>query len=145
MKYLNAQQLAFVLDIKKDDARAKMCNAWCKSKNIPNKAERILGGKIIDDYPQAMPIEMLSEQLNLPTLQEMVDDIEKNYLVRPASKKYILCDYPEKFLLKSATTGADKKIDLPAALKTMLPADVKERIVKEWQTRFPKIKIKQRI
>jgi hypothetical protein len=37
MNHLNAQQLAFILDIKKEDARAKMCNAWEKSKGIPKE------------------------------------------------------------------------------------------------------------
>lgn len=36
---LTKQQLAFVLDIKAEEARAKMCVAWCKFKGIENKAK----------------------------------------------------------------------------------------------------------
>lgn len=69
MNFLNSQQLAFILEIKKEDARAMMCNAWCKEKQIENKAEwNDTGKKIIDPYPTAMPIEFLSKHLILPTL-----------------------------------------------------------------------------
>lgn len=126
MNYLNSQQLAFILDIKKEDARAKMCNAWEKDKGI-EKVKTITGPalkgaeldpvkkKIKDDYPLAMPVKMLSEQLNLPSLQSMVDDIVNNYLIRPASKKYILCDYPEKLVLKAKEEGKKPKAKIPAA------------------------------
>ena len=142
MKYLNSQQLAFILDIKKEDARAKMCVAWASAHNEENKAARNIKGKIEDPYPIAMPIEMLSQQLNLPTLQQMVDDITNNYLTRPASRKWILCDYPEKQLLKVATIGEDKPVSIPPALKSMLPKETKEKIVAEWNERFPKMKVR---
>ena len=96
MNFLNKNQLAFILDIKAKDARAKMCHAWAASKGIPNTAIRNKKEKIEDNYPDAMPIDLLAEHLNLPTLQSSVDDIQDNYLKRPASKKWILCDFPEK-------------------------------------------------
>lgn len=108
MKTLTSQQLAFLLDIKKEDARARMCNAWEKANNIPKsrigelKVKRQYVSKtsdkvkLIDPYPNDMSIEILASGLNLPTLQQMVDDIEQNYLKRSASKKWILCDYPER-------------------------------------------------
>jgi hypothetical protein len=139
MKYLNAQQLAFILDIKKEDARVKMVNAWCRAKAIDNKLSRDHAGKIdkvTDNYPEGMLIEMLSKELNLPTLQISVDDIVNNYLTRPASKKWILCDYPEKQIAKSEITGESKKVILPAALKSMLPKETKDQITREWHARF---------
>jgi hypothetical protein len=142
MKFLNAQQLAFILDIKKEDARAKMCVTWSSSKGEQNQAERNSKGKIIDPYPLGMPVDLLANELNLPTLQNSVDDIVQNYLVRPATKKWILCDYPEKQIAKCATIGEDKPISIPPALKSMLPKEVKDRIVQEWRVRFPKAKIK---
>lgn len=137
MKFLNAQQLAFILDIKKEDARAKMCHAWCSAKKINNTAFR-QGTKIIDDYPQAMEVSMLSAELNLPTLQDAVNDITENYLNRPASKKWILCDYPEKQIKKLEDAGktAPFKVSIPPALKSMLPSSQQEKIKNEWQTRF---------
>jgi hypothetical protein len=145
MTFLNSQQLAFILDIKKEDARAKMCNAWCKEKGIEKtghwkvdvKAERDPHGKKIkDDYPLAMPISMLAEHLNIPTLQSMVDDIVTNYLVRPATKKYILCDLPEKLVLKAKEEGKKPKAAIPSALKSMLPTATQKTILEEWEKRF---------
>jgi hypothetical protein len=144
MKFLNAQQLAFVLDIKKEEARIKMVNAWCKSKGIENTLERNHDDKIrkeSDNYPLAMTIELLSKELNLPTLQQSVDDIEKNYLNRPATKKWILCDLPEKQIKKCTEDGKPQKITIPAALKSMLPKEIKDTISKEWEKRFPKARI----
>ena len=142
MKFLNAQQLAFILDIKKEDARAKMCVAWSNSIGEINKAEWNEKGKIIDPYPLAMPVDLLARELNLPTLQDSVDDIVNNYLTRPASKKWILCDYPEKQVAKTDATGQVKKLAIPPALKSMLPKEVKEKIHEEWKIRFPKVGVK---
>jgi hypothetical protein len=145
MKYLNAQQLAFILDIKKEDARIKMVNAWCRAKAINNTLVRdSITGKIFkdtDSYPLGMPVDLLSEQLNLPTLQQSIDDIQANYLNRPASKKWILCDLPEKQIKKCTEDGKPQKISIPGALKSMLPKGIKEIISREWSARFPKAKI----
>lgn len=148
MTSLNSQQLAFLLDIKKEDARARMCAAWEKAKNIPKMGfafeERLSSNvvrdnskKIKDPYPNDMPIEILASGLNLPTLQQMVDDIEQNYLKRSASKKWILCDYPEKELKKLANDGKPLRLNIPAALKSMLPSETIEIIESEWARRFP--------
>jgi hypothetical protein len=142
MKFLNAQQLAFVLDIKKEDARAKMCVAWSSDKGEENKAERNAKGKLVDPYPVAMPIDMLAEKLNLPTLQQSVDDICENYLKRPASKKWILCDFPEKHLAKNKEAGQDKVINIPSALKSFLKKEDRELIANEWQARYAKDKLR---
>lgn len=140
MKEINAQQLAFILDIKKEDARAKMVRAIEKSKGIELRydevatARRNVKNKIEDNHPQFISISVLSEFGNLPTLQEMINDIQLNYLNRPASKKYILVDYPEKFIKKCEKEGKDfpVKIDIPPALKSMLPDETKKRIYQYW-------------
>lgn len=149
MSYLNSQQLAFILDIKKEDARAKMCNAWEKENGIEKKgffkenlagATRNIRKKIEDPYPQAMLIEMLSRQLNLPGLEQAVIDIHNNYLKRPASRKYILHEYPEKFIKKKYDEG-DKNppfhITLPPALLSLLSNSTVKEIYEEWKKRFP--------
>jgi hypothetical protein len=146
MDFLNSQQLAFILDIKREDARAKMCNAWCKANGIEKtgqwkvdvKAEwhKGRGKKVKDDYPLAMPVSLLAEHLNIPTLQLMVDDVVKNYLNRPASKKYILCDLPEKLVLKAKEAGKKPKAAIPPALKSMLPSATQKTIMDEWVKRF---------
>lgn len=135
MTELDAQQLGFILDIKKEDARAKMCVAWSKSKGEENKAQRVRSKKIDDPYPKTMPIEMLAKELNLPTLQEMVNDIQNNYLVRPASRKWILCDYPENELRKAKEAGKRRSVKIPPALRSMLPRETQDTILNEWRTR----------
>ena len=136
---LTKQQLAFILDIKAEEARAKMCVAYAKFKGEENKAEENYKGKIVDPYPKDIAISILAEHLNLPTLQDMVNDIETNYLNRPAAKKYILCDYPEKELKARGKAGKPRKVIIPPALKSMLPEKTQQLIKLEWQKRFNKI------
>lgn len=147
MTFLNAQQLAFILDIKKEDARAKMCNAWEKEKGIPMDKDgdgpKLRGAKrkknkIEDEYPQSMSIKILSAHLNLPHLQSVVDDITSNYLTRKATKKYILYDYPEKKLKAAEADGKGYpvRIDLNPALKSLLPKEVTEEIYRNWLGSF---------
>lgn len=157
MTSLNAQQLAFILDIKKEDARAQMCNAWCKAHGIPNdrddegpkiaKTTRSKGKKIVDPWPHEMLIEMLAEQLNLPSLQQMVNDIRENYLVRPATRRYILQQYPEKKILAGEAEGKTYPIpvDLPPALKSMLPDETIKSIYNAWVNGFKTIRMEPKI
>jgi hypothetical protein len=142
MKYLNKRQLAFILEIPVEDARAKMCVAWCKAEGIQNAATYDGRNKIVDSYPEAMPIEVLSAGLNLPTLKESADDIEQNYLTRPATKKWILCDYPEKKIALAYKDERKPELSIPSGLKSMLPDVVATKILDEWAKRYPFAKIK---
>jgi len=145
MKYLNSQQLAFILDIKKEDARAMMCNAWTRSEGVPKvgqlkevpKTSR-KKNKIEDPFPIAMDISILSKELNLPALQASCDDIENNYLTRNATKKFILWDFPEKAIKKFETDNKAKpyKLEIPPELKSMLPIETQTIIHKQWKERF---------
>ncbi|HNP08160.1 MAG TPA: hypothetical protein PKN99_11075 [Cyclobacteriaceae bacterium] len=47
-------------------------------------------------------------------------------------------DYPEKKIKSMDVAGKKKKIQIPAALASMLPAETRATIVKEWQKRYPK-------
>jgi hypothetical protein len=152
MNYLNAKQLAFLLDIDVQEARKKIVYAYCKEKGEPVPTKRVKQDDIkkeeakahkewlaYSEYPIALSIEILSVRLNLPTLQQSVDDIENNYLNRPGSKKWILCDYPEKKIKSFANTdGGKKKLTLPGALASMLPKAIQDKIYQEWRERFPK-------
>jgi hypothetical protein len=153
MNFLNSQQLAFLLDIKKEDARARMCNAWEKVKGIPkdsnaNHYESVHGAawnhknKIQDSYPQAMPIQLLAEGLGIPALQHMVDDIWNNYLIRKSTKKYILWDFPEKeiALATKAGKGLPIRVRIPPALRSMLPSSTVNEIHEHWKNSFTYIK-----
>lgn len=156
MKALNSQQLAFILDIKKEDARARMCNAWAKEKGIEKNdawkvavpgAKRSKSKKIEDPYPLEMEIEVLARQLNIPTLQQMVDDIRENYLTRPATRRYILQLYPEKKILSGEADGKTYPIpvDLPPALKSMLPTETIKTIYNAWTNGFKTIRMEPKI
>lgn len=135
MEFLNKKQLAFILDIKPEEARGKMCVAWCRENQIRNEA-RTSRNKVIDSYPEAMPISLLAKGLNLPTLQAMVDDIVDNYLVRKTTRKYILYDLPEKKLEACFAAGRNKKsIKIPPALKSMLPSKALEEIKEVWNSK----------
>lgn len=134
IKFLNKRQLGFILDINQEDARARMCNAWVKSKKLKQDAywDPSKKKKVVDAYPDAMSIEVLSVQLNLPNLQSMVDDIHDNYLKRPGTKKWILCDYPEKQL----DTKRRDEVHIPPGLKSLLPQASLDTIEREWSKRF---------
>lgn len=146
MTHLNAQQLAFLLDIKKEDAKARMCNAWEKSQGIKKDPDdcAVVGGsrnekkKIVSEYPELIQIDILAEHLNIPTLPQMVDDIVHNYLNRSASKKFILCDLPEKAIEKAKKDGVPPKFAIPPALRSMLPHKTQIIIWNEWRKRYPK-------
>lgn len=149
MKYITAAQFAFVLDVTKDEARAKMCVAWSKAKGITNSAtwekkDIYSKEKLVDPYPQAMEIAMLAEHLNIPTLIDSCNDIEQNYLKRPGSRKWILCDYPEKSIKKAADSGKNASLRIPKALESMLPTGIKIQILDEWRARYPLAKIESK-
>ena len=140
---LTKTQLAFLLDISPTDARKKMIAAYCSWKKIEPKVqfEKTATGreKMSDQYPPQMEIRMLSEYMNLPTLQAMVDDIHNNYMTRNATKKYILSDYPEKEIVKMQAEGKNRKINIPVALKSLLPENTVTDIENEWLKRYPKL------
>lgn len=142
MNTLNEQQLAFVLQVTKKEARAKMCHAWCKFHDIQNEAYVTDKNKIHDEYPKTMPIGILSQGLNIPDLQQIVDDIELHYLDRPATKKWILCDYPENELRLKHNKGDKLSLNIPSGLKQFLPDLTQETIKKEWRSRFPNAVVK---
>jgi len=137
--HLNKQQLAFILDIKAEDARAKMCTAHCKSIGVVNNAYRDLKNKIIDDYPLAISVDVIAKELNIPTLQDSVNDIHDNYLSRAATRKYLLCDLPDKQRAKNELTGKNSPAKIPAGLRMLLSEDTIKEVKKEWKKRYSKL------
>lgn len=146
MKFLNYKQLAFVLGITPIKALEKIIAIHCsiQNKGTPRVCDKvseylfdivIKNGKetkVRNQFPEVMDIETLSEKLNLPCLQSSVDDICTNYLNRPASRKWILCDYPEKELVSKTRY----EVKIPPALKSMLPAEQVKEIEQIWAQRF---------
>lgn len=148
MNFLSANQLAFLLNLKVEEAKDKIIVAHCKEKGLKIPYAKDLEkysdpkrkNKVIDprkDYPNVLSIELLAKHHNLPTLQQMVDDTHENYLKRPATKKWILCDFPEKQIAKWAESGEKKKLGIPPGLKSMLKAEDIITIHDEWKKRYP--------
>ena len=135
--FLNKKQLAVILDIQVEDARAKMCVAWSRAKGIKNDATRYKK-KIVSDFPDTMPVDLLAAELGIPTLQEMVNDIEQNYTKRSATRKYILNDFPEKMIAKIVQTGKAKKIAIPSGLRSLLSKKCIDDIQTYWTEHYPK-------
>jgi hypothetical protein len=139
MKTLTKSQLAFILDIKVEDARAKMCAAYSQERN--EGTETVKGAvwnmknRVDDDFPKQMSIDLLSRRLNLPHLQTAVDDIVSNYLTRPGTRRYILRDFPDKLIKKTEEAGQQfpVKIDIPPALRSMLPDSTRQDIYNYWK------------
>lgn len=146
MKYLNYKQLAFVLSIPPIKALEKIIAAHCKMKGIdlPYPQEKAVNYlfdfvmkdgkkvKVRNSTPDTLAVDDLALHLGIPTLKESIEDIQKNYLNRPASKKYILSDYPEKQLVNKLK----HQVKLPPALKSMLPTATVVEIHNQWKTRY---------
>jgi hypothetical protein len=135
MKSLTYKQLAFILDIEPIEAARKIIFVHCKLKGLSHPIK----SNLIRDYyykdstwPKEMGIAELSTHLNLPDLQMAVDDIRNNYLTRQASKKYILCDYPEKELKTKLVT----QVKLPPVLTSLLKDEDVNFIESEWNRRY---------
>ncbi len=79
--------------------------------------------------------------MNMPTLQAMVDDIHNNYLKRNATKKWIMSDFPEQEVVKMRVDGKNRKINIPPALKSLLPDETVKEIELEWIKRYPKLQV----
>lgn len=140
MKFINKVQLGYVLQLNPEEARALMCRAWTREKNIKNEARHNAKGRVTDPYPEAMEISMIAKNTEHSQLQFAVDDIYFNYLKRPASRKYILCDYPEKEIAK-ILEGKKKSITMPKGLKDILPDDTQQTIREEWMKRYPNFNV----
>lgn len=139
---INYKQLAFILDIEAIEALQKIIAVHCKvSGKVPPRAGERAKVYIQDGWPESLDIGLLALHLNLPTLQAMVEDIQNNYLNRPAMKKWILCDYPEKQLKLCSNNDRPFRIPFPKALESLLPVQTADTIREEWKKRFPKARV----
>lgn len=145
---INYKQLAFILDIEPVKALEKILYVYHKTsgKDLPYSHKNAKGYLFNDDgkrnnLPESMDIGLLAQYLNLPTLQNSVEDIQNNYLNRPATKKWILCDYPERELKRCSDNDRPFRIPFPKALETLLPVEISDTIREEWKKRFPKARV----
>jgi hypothetical protein len=139
---IDYKQLAFILDIKPVEALEKIIYVDCKIKGTitPRSCDTVkeyLFDKqkkksVRNHWPESLEVSLLAEHLNLPTLQQSIDDIKNNYLVRPGTKRWILCDFPEKEL----KTKLKEKVRIPAVLQTMLKPEDVDTIQTEWNKRY---------
>jgi hypothetical protein len=141
MDTLNARQLGFLLKIGVDDARRTMIAAYCKEQNVEVASWSSTSPKQEyhkDDYPETVKIELLSRHLNIPNLQQVVDEITNNYLTRKSSRGYIL-GYPLKVIEKKQDKGIIK-VSIPSVVKSFLPDHTIAEIIRLWKERYSHFK-----
>lgn len=148
---IDYKQLAFILDIKPVEALEKIIYVDCKIKGTitPRSCDTVKeylfdkqkSKSVRNSTPESLDVALLEEHLNLPTLSQAIQDIQNNYLIRPASKKWILCDYPEKQLMLCHKGDKPSRIPFPKALESLLPVVIVDTIKKEWAKRFPNARI----
>ena len=135
------KQLAFLLDIEAVHAVEKIIFAYCQeNEKVMPPPKRITKESpkpytVTDykkmDYPQEIDLLILQKHTGLQ-LSGAIMDIQENYLKRAATRKYILCDYPEKEML----TNQKDEIKLPTALASLLHPDTIATIKAEWKKRY---------
>lgn len=138
---INYKQLAFILDIEAVHALEKIIFAYCQeNKKTPPAPKRITKESpkpytVTDykkmDYPQEISLDVLERHTKL-ILAPVIRDIQENYLTRAASRKWILCDFPEKEMILKPKN----KIKIPSALASLLNPDTVEIIKTEWKKRY---------
>lgn len=135
MKHINYKQLAFVLDIEPIEAVRKIIFVHCK---VNNEKTPTLMHTVRDyinkfsPYPAEFDIDLLAHHLNIPGLRYAISDIHENYMKRQGTKKYILCDFPEKEL----KTKLREHIKIPSVLASILKPEDVELIKTEWNERY---------
>lgn len=129
------KQLAFILDIEAIEALGKIIFAHCKDRNQDIPPQKAKPYKVTDyknmGLPQEIPLDVLEKHTGLK-LGSAILDISENYLKRPASKKWILCDFPEREL----QTKPKNKIKIPSALASLLSKESLATIKQEWHERY---------
>lgn len=138
---INYKQLAFLLDIEAVHALEKIIFAYCtenEKKLPPPKAITPKSPKpytVSDykkmDYPCEIDLLILQKHTGLQ-LAAVIMDIQENYLKRSTSKKWILCDFPEKQLL----TKRKDEIKIHSALESLLHPDTVATIKTQWRERY---------
>ncbi|HMG89613.1 MAG TPA: hypothetical protein VK589_06125 [Chryseolinea sp.] len=151
---LSYKQLAFVLDIKSIRALEHILAAHCKATgqeppapaettneylfNFNDKGEKTTR----TTWPDAVEVAELEKHLGI-SLQSAIDDIRENYLNRSATKKWILCDFPQNKIKLAAEQGKKNcTLQIPPALKSLISPAVAAQIGQEWKKRFPKAVVK---
>lgn len=135
---LSKRQLAFVLKIKQTEAQDKMVYAYAKHMGLYNSKDCEVPSDF--DCPDSISIEILSKHLNLPDLQDAVNDVHNNFFARSVSKGWIM-EYPQKILDEKTSKGEPcYLIRLPAAIRSLVRDDVQQEIIRAWSARYSNIK-----
>lgn len=139
---INYKQLAFILDIEPVKALEKILytNSKVTGKNFLASCGTVKQylftdqgkKKVRNNLPESYDIGLLAIHLNIPLLQQAVDDIRNNFLKRPFTKRWILCDFPEKELRTKDKT----KIKIPDTLASLIREEDIKIIHDEWKKRY---------
>jgi len=139
MNQLTKAQFAFILKDTQINARKKMIYAWCTEKGLPvpdidpNADEKEEMKRIDKGYPDWINVDILSRQLNMPDLQQAVDDIRNNYMKRSTTRQWIV-ELPQDRMNKSGEIPP--RIKIPETLKSLLSDEVINEIINVWKKRY---------
>jgi hypothetical protein len=127
MKNINATQLAFIMSIKKADAKKKILHAIDKK-----------GVKRQNDEKEKDPsvrVDQLSTAIGID-LDFYIKSIGKDFLKNQATGTYIL-NYPTSKLKPSKKTGLlPKSVAIPSTLRGFLNKEVIEEIKVKWNQKY---------
>jgi hypothetical protein len=139
MNIINAKQLAWLLDIDSQEAAGKIIYCHNKEFNLTAKGRELdealdKNGKYSEKNP-CTAIANIEKHLGID-LKAAIQDIERNYFVRSATRGWII-QYPQTLLArKAAKVKLPKAISIPDPLKTFLPDSTRQAIVEMWQDKY---------
>jgi len=136
---INAEILAYILDIKKEDANKKIV---CYKERLAGNDEleldpNLIGKKADKKYTdnESCDVPGLSKYLNMD-LAFAMKNIHDTFMTSPTTKGFIL-NYPSSKLKPNAKTGRmPGKISIPKVLRQLLSQEDKELIVRLWQDKY---------
>jgi hypothetical protein len=138
---LNSKELAWLLDVKKSEAAAKII--YCHNKAVD---ETGVGVKFSEEYDKKgklvdlicrTSISNLEKYGGLTYLRFAITDIQENFLTRSQTRGYIL-NYPQQKMNRKGKDGSmPKSISIPSPLNNFLSTKTKQDIIEIWQTQYP--------
>lgn len=137
MEIIDAETLAFLMEIDKDTANKKIVAYLERREGNRNDfiPASIIGDKAKYSDNQSCDIEGLSKYLNID-LTFAIENIQRTYISSPATRGYIL-NFPAKKLMPNKITRKwPRKVSLPKVLGKILSMEDQMAIVKMWEDKY---------
>lgn len=134
MKEITANQLALLLDIKREDAVKKVVVALERESGFEHYELKPATLSKYDKNP-SISISLASRYLGVD-LDSILQDIKKNYLKNPATGRWIY-DYPASKLKVDPKTGRfPLTVSIPGTLKSLLTEEQIKEIISKWEIMY---------